>query len=124
MVNAQSDEIHTLRRKLSDLDHLEGELERYTITKTAAGQFVYAIRDAVTDENTDIYYACPQCFKQREISMLQPLPAGKTDKFHKSRCTSCKNVFLIDLNSEYKESLSITEAGRELGGDCSPWLKL
>jgi len=116
LLSDQYEEISSLKRKLSNAEKEKREFERYMEYKTGAGHFIYAVRDSLDNCGTGEPYACPHCYHQGAISLLQALYVVKSDEFHKSKCPSCKNVFRISKNENYEQPISISEIGRSLGG--------
>ncbi|ECF6044221.1 DUF3450 domain-containing protein [Salmonella enterica subsp. salamae] len=114
LLSSQYDEIHSLKRELRDANEIKRNLEAYTIYKTGSGQFIYAVREGFNEENANFYYACPHCYHQGQISVLQPLPVRESDKFHRIQCLRCKNVFSLNLNENYSPPLTIEESARML----------
>ncbi|HGP2816254.1 TPA: hypothetical protein ACLGW6_004535 [Salmonella enterica] len=113
-LSSQYEEICSLKRELRDLEETKRNLEAYTIYKTTSGQFIYAVRESLDKENAGSPYACPHCYHQGKIALLQPSPTADHDMFHKVRCLQCKNIFSLDHNEKYKPLPSIEEIGRSL----------
>ncbi|EBP4585724.1 DUF3450 domain-containing protein [Salmonella enterica] len=119
LLSSQYDEIHSLKRELRDVNEIKRNLEAYTIYKTGSGQFIYAIRESLNEENANFHYACPHCYHHGQISILQPVPTTDHDMFHKVHCLQCKNIFSLDHNENYKPLPSIEMIGRLLSSDPS-----
>lgn len=122
-LSEQNEQINSLNRQLREFDEKKRELERYTEYKTASGQFVYAIRDTLNEESTGAPYACPNCYHQRKISILQPLHTSEGDEFHINKCLLCGNKFRMNKNPEYVEPPTLSELAKGLSGNNEPWLK-
>ncbi|HGG5994874.1 TPA: hypothetical protein ACJG4C_003904 [Salmonella enterica subsp. diarizonae serovar 61:r:z53] len=114
LLTAQYEEIHSLKRELRDANEIKRNLEAYAIYKTASGQFIYAVREGFDEENASFHYACPHCYHQGQVAILQPSPTADHDMFHKVHCLQCKNIFSLDRNEKYKPMPSIEELGRSL----------
>ena len=119
LLSSQYEEIHSLKRELRDANEIKRNLESYTIYKTGSGQFIYAVREELNEENANFHYACPHCYHQRYIAILQPLPVGEHDEFHRLKCLRCKSSFTLNRNENYKPPLTIEESARMLAGN--PW---
>ena len=63
-------EYEDLLREKRENDEWEEERKHYQLKEIRAGAFVYA-RKPETDEGGNEYYACPNCFDQKEKSVLQ-----------------------------------------------------
>jgi hypothetical protein len=122
-LSEQNEQINLLKRHVYELDEQKRDFERYTEYKTASGQIVYATRDFLDKEDADMHYACPNCYHQRQISILQPMHSSANDKFHINKCLLCGNKFQMSENDSYVEPPSIAELAKSLNGNGEPWLK-
>lgn len=122
-LSEQNEQINSLNRQLRGLDEQKREFERYTEYRTASGQFVYAIRDTLNEEGAGSPYACPNCYHQRQISILQPLHTSEGDEFHVNKCLLCGNKFRMNKNPAYVKPPTLSDIARGLNGNGDAWVK-
>lgn len=122
ILNSQCEEIHSLKCENRDLHMNKANLERYTISQTAAGAFIYSLIDSPDNDKLATYYACPNCYHQSKISILQPETTLQSDAFHKVKCLVCENIFKTGHNENYVAPKSIEELAQSLnnGADVMP----
>ncbi|MFB5644228.1 hypothetical protein ACEZEZ_20935 [Kluyvera ascorbata] len=83
-----------LRSKLAEIDDFKQISVGYVLTKTAAGTVVYSKK--LNNEGL-IINACPQCFMNNQLSMLQPSPKNHSmGGYFIHYCPSCKSEFKMD----------------------------
>lgn len=120
LISSQIEEINSLREQISKHDQFRGNLACWERKKTDAGFFVYALKKDLCGESQDIPYACPNCYHQDKISILQPYRRGGNYKFHIYKCPSCDTKCSMHQNPSFEEGPGISELSRRLNGD-NPW---
>ncbi|NTT88586.1 hypothetical protein [Tabrizicola fusiformis] len=87
---AMQDALLKLQDEQKKRDRFQAEAQRYVLTKTDMGGFVYALRpDQARGEQE--HYLCTSCFEAEVKSMLQPV------NFNTLGCTRCgEKVFKSD----------------------------
>ncbi|EDW2644683.1 hypothetical protein XZ88_002461 [Salmonella enterica subsp. enterica] len=88
-----------LKAKIAEIENFKSQSEDCEPCQLITGTIVYA-RQCNTSSGKITMYFCPECFAKRAISILQPFPVEEGDKYTKSQCPSCKNVYLMDYNFE------------------------
>ncbi len=79
-------ENHELLEKLAAEDAAKTKAREYELTKTWGGAYVFESKVGPK------HYACPNCFEERRISILQRVNAFSG----RQRCPNCKNEFPVD----------------------------
>lgn len=90
------EEAVTLKAKIAEFEDFKVQSESYVLHKMESGTLVYSIK-AAADGGELTVNACPHCFHQKKISILQP----STEKSVKGAywihfCPSCKSDFTMD----------------------------
>ncbi|MCP1065390.1 hypothetical protein M5G07_06905 [Serratia symbiotica] len=65
------DEVVHLKTKIAELENFKSESAGYVLHQMEGGIFVYSKQVAVDNEEL-VVNACPHCYQQKKISMLQP----------------------------------------------------
>ena len=76
------------RQALKDLEEERSknrDLERYNLVEPRTGVFLYSFRPS-EDDDTPAHTACPNCFRDKSISILQQLDPSKGWKV---QCPNC-----------------------------------
>ncbi len=60
----------TIQQTLLEAQQRQSKLDRYVMTETPAGTYVYALKDIETGTEP-AHFACPNCFVEDTISILQ-----------------------------------------------------
>lgn len=121
LISSQIEEINSLRTVISENDKLRGNLEGWERKQTDAGFFVYALKQDTSDTGEEVPHACPNCYHQEKISILQPFRYGENYKFYIYKCPSCDNVFSMHKNPDFRKGPDLNEIGRSLGEGNNPW---
>ena len=96
VIRLRDEETVHLKAKIAEFESFKSESEGYELHKTEAGSVVYS-KQLVVNETEITVNACPGCFHQKKISILQP----SVDKVVKSGywvhyCPSCKSEFKMN----------------------------
>lgn len=87
---AMQDALLKLQDEQKKRDRFQAEAERYVLTKTDMGGFIYALRAAQKRDEPE-HYLCASCFEGEIKSVLQPV------NFNTLGCTRCgEKVFKSD----------------------------
>lgn len=105
--SALEDRLGQLERELRARDAFEAEATRYTLTDTGRGAAVYALKPE-DDTGEPFHRICPDCYRKREKSILQPDPENHRAFIY---CPACRSRFMIVAES----SSIITGAPRDRG---------
>lgn len=105
LISSQVEQIRSLRTELSEESEFKHEVEQYLPTKLDSGTIVYSCEINVNGEAIT-QYVCPNCFKQKKISILQPLYVSWREYHCKSSCPLCKSEFRMNKNPNYKQTSS------------------
>lgn len=83
--------ITDLERKVASLEAQEGKLERYQLKDYGGNTFAYELKESEAGSEP-IHRACPNCYGERRISILQFdfMTINHKDKY---TCASCKSTF-------------------------------
>ncbi|MDT7365992.1 hypothetical protein ACLETW_07750 [Citrobacter portucalensis] len=95
-IRAKEDEAAILRSKLAVLEDFKKATQEYSILKTPGGTLVYS---ALIDGSNDQFAinACPRCFQQSQLSILQPSPTTHSmGGYFIHYCPLCKSEFKMD----------------------------
>ncbi|STF58881.1 Uncharacterised protein [Escherichia coli] len=95
-IRAKEDEAALLRSKLAVLEDFKKATQEYSILKTPGGTLVYS---ALIDGSNDQFAinACPRCFQQSQLSILQPSPTTHSmGGYFIHYCPLCKSEFKMD----------------------------
>lgn len=85
------DRLRQLERELKDRDEFQAQAARYVLTDTGRGAAVYALKpDDTTGE--PFHRICPECYRQRQKSILQPDPENHRAFIY---CPACRARFMI-----------------------------
>jgi hypothetical protein len=79
-----------LRQQLKTLEEWEKQKSQYELKQTEGGAVVYVFTQ--TSTGTPAHCACPSCFAQKTIQILQ----DKRDALGTFQCPSCKVSFPIN----------------------------
>lgn len=90
LIHSQLAEISSLKSELQKIKSFESEASEYQPYKFTSGTVVYS-RAIETDKGAWSLYACPHCFAEQKISILQPSNGDHT--FNHVFCPSCKNDY-------------------------------
>ncbi|WP_223802372.1 hypothetical protein [Kluyvera sp. CRP] len=94
VIRGKEELVAQLRSKLAEIDDFKQSSVGYVLTKTAAGTMVYS-KNASNEEF--VINACPQCFMNNQLSMLQPSPKNHSmGGYFIHYCPSCKSEFKMD----------------------------
>jgi hypothetical protein len=96
VVRSRDEEIMLLKAKIAEFEDFKSQAEGYILHQTDAGSLVYSKQIGVNDSQITVN-ACPHCFQQKKISILQP----GTERSIKGSywihfCPSCKSDFKMD----------------------------
>ena len=80
-----------LIQELSRRQAFESQLERYQLTKTSQGHFVYKLKED-RGNGEPIHYICADCVQRKKKSLLHE--HGE----HALRCNSCQKIFEVSHN--------------------------
>ena len=100
-----------LRQQLNAQEEWEKQKSQYQLKKTEGGAVVYVFTQ--TSDGTPEYYACPSCYTQKTIQILQ----DKRDMSGTFVCPSCKAPYLIEPFKSAAPPLP-RNYGRLLGSAC------
>lgn len=95
-IRLRDEEAVHLKAKIAEFENFKSESEGYVLHRTEGGTLVYSKQVAV-DNAEMVVNACPHCFHQKKISILQP----GVDKPVKADywvhfCPSCNVEFKMD----------------------------
>lgn len=89
------DEVVHLKTKIAELENFKSESAGYVLHQMEGGIFVYSKQVAVDNEEL-VVNACPHCYQQKKISMLQPEKRGFKGASWVHFCSSCNSEFTMD----------------------------
>lgn len=95
-IRLRDEEAMHLKAKIAEFENFTAQSEGYVLHKMEGGTLVY-LKQAIVDGAELMVHACPHCFQQKKISILQP----STEKSAKGSywihfCPSCKSDFKMD----------------------------
>jgi hypothetical protein len=95
--SAMLDQVQELEARVSELEDQSAQLARYYLEEMDSGVRVYVLHEEEAVGCTD-HEACPNCFAERRISVLQPTHEtvrwSQTDTLYRvHQCPSCKATF-------------------------------
>lgn len=96
-IRSREDEISFLKAKIAEFDEFKIQAEGFELEKLDSGAFVYSKKIQLGSDG-DVIFACPQCYNQRVISILQPSShtfyhAALEIHFSQIECNRCKSIF-------------------------------
>ncbi|POZ14086.1 MULTISPECIES: hypothetical protein [Lelliottia] len=98
------DENVTLKAKIAEFENFKADSEGYTLNKTEAGTLVYTVNKLINGEQVAVN-ACPHCFQQKKISILQPGVDKAVKGYHLIHfCPSCRTEFKMGKVPPIQES--------------------
>lgn len=83
------EENRALKAEKAENSTYEEQAQNYVLIKTPGGARVCVEKDGING-SADSTYFCPECYRNKKFSVLQPTYAGKQE------CPACKNEFPID----------------------------
>ncbi|MCB7502732.1 hypothetical protein ACR9HY_00385 [Enterobacter roggenkampii] len=92
LARSYQEETVALKAKITEFEDFKSQTEGYALNQLDSGSLVYSKKQCVGGTEIAVHL-CPHCFIKKQVSMLQPQVVGLYDKFEKSHCPSCKNVF-------------------------------
>ena len=96
MVRAHEAEVVALKTKIAEIENFERKAEDYTLEKLTSGTLIYS-KKLTMDQGEVTVNACPQCFHNKKISILQPGIAIQTKSgFFVHYCPECKSDFKMN----------------------------
>jgi len=94
---AMLDDVRELKSQIAQFEDWEQEKTRYELKPMDTGVRVYVFK-LVEGSSEPAHEACPKCFKQRQISILQPIGTASWTSpdgwFRKNHCPSCRSDFV------------------------------
>lgn len=111
---AMLDTVRELEARVAQLEDQSARLERYHLEKMDTGTRVYVLDDVEAHGATP-HEACPKCFHDGKIQILQPVGTEIWSKpngwFRKNQCPSCKTDFVYGFvaSLDYGSSGGSTE---------------
>lgn len=95
-IRLRDEEVVHLKAEIAEFENFKTQAEGYGLHKTEGGTLVYS-KQVIVDDTELMVHACPHCFQQKKISMLQP----GTEKSVKGSywvhfCPSCNSEFKMD----------------------------
>ncbi|NHE81903.1 hypothetical protein G9400_20055 [Klebsiella michiganensis] len=103
VIRLRDEEAMHLKAKIAEFENFTAQSEGYALHKMEGGTLVYSKKTVVGDMELMVH-ACPHCFHQKKISILQP----GTEKSVKGAywihfCPSCKSDFTMDQTPASKK---------------------
>ncbi|ANI85241.2 hypothetical protein [Kosakonia oryzae] len=95
-IRSRDEDVMLLKAKITEFEDFQSESEGYALHQTEAGSLVYS-KQLVVGSSQITVNACPNCFKQKKISMLQPgIDKAAKASFWVHFCPSCHAEFKMD----------------------------
>ncbi|MFH2146353.1 hypothetical protein [Klebsiella quasipneumoniae] len=102
-IRVRDEEVMYLKAKIAEFDNFIVQSEGYVLAKTEGGSFVYSKQVTVGDEGL-VVHACPNCYHQKKISMLQPgIEKSFKGSFLIHFCPLCNSNFKMDKTPVSKQ---------------------
>lgn len=96
LARSLQEETVTLKTKIAEFEDFKAQSESYELHKMESGTLVYSMQTTV-DGAEFLVNACPHCFHQKKISILQPgTEKGVKGYYWVHFCPSCKSDFKMD----------------------------
>ncbi|WP_143468236.1 hypothetical protein [Kosakonia pseudosacchari] len=109
-IRSRDEDVILLKAKIAEFEDFKSESEGYCLHQTEAGSLVYSKQLAVGDLQITVN-ACPHCYQQKRISMLQPgIDKAVKTSFWVHFCPSCHAEFKMDKTPAAKNSHKRTYA--------------
>ena len=89
----------SLKAKIAEFEDFKSESEGYALDQLPAGTLVYS-KKHVMNAGQVVVHACPKCFLEKKISMLQPGPSA--NRHYQLFCPSCNTTFRRERFPEQK----------------------
>lgn len=103
-IRTRDEEVVLLKAKIAEFEDFKTESEGYVLHQTESGSLVYTKQQAVGESQITVN-ACPQCYQQKKISMLQPgIENGVKGFYWVHFCPSCKSNFKMDKTPAAKNT--------------------
>ncbi|MBG6248361.1 MULTISPECIES: hypothetical protein [Symbiopectobacterium] len=85
----------SLKAKIAEFENFKVQAVDYSLNKVDSGTLVYSKNIVLSDGETAVN-ACPHCFHQNKISILQPDSVTGFGGFYVHFCPECKNKFRMN----------------------------
>lgn len=86
----------SLKAKIAEFENFKVQAEGYVLNKVESGSLVYS-KNIIVGEGEITVNACPHCFHQNKISILQPGVTTTTkSRFYVHYCPECKSDFKMN----------------------------
>ncbi|HHA1285324.1 TPA: hypothetical protein ACOEFM_002030 [Enterobacter roggenkampii] len=96
VIRLRDEDAAHLKAKIAEFEDFKSEAEGYVLHRTEGGTLVYSKQVAV-DNAELVVNACPQCYQQKKISMLQPgIEKSVKGSYWVHFCPSCNSEFKMD----------------------------
>lgn len=96
LARSYQEETVSLKAKIADFEDFQVQSEGYMLDQLPAGTLVYS-KKQVMYAGQVIVHACPKCFLEKKISMLQPGPSA--NYHYQIFCPSCNTTFRREMFS-------------------------
>jgi hypothetical protein len=112
---AMLDDVRELKAQIAQFEDWEKEKARYELKPMDTGVRVYALKKV--EEATEApHEACPKCFKERKVQVLNPIGHQLWNKpdgwFRKNQCPSCKTEYVYGFIQPYDDGSEAIERAR------------
>lgn len=95
-IRLRDEEVAYLKGVIEEFDNFKSESEGYELHRTEGNTLVYSRRVTVGGSEV-LIYACPYCYQQRKMSLLQPgVDKGVKGSYWVHYCPSCKSEYKMD----------------------------
>lgn len=110
-----------LKAKIAEYEDFKTESEGYELHQTESGSLVYSKQVAVNGSQITVN-ACPSCYQQRKISMLQPgVERAAKGYCFVHFCPSCNAEFKMNKIPQSKPTVRRITGSNPWGSDKGGW---
>lgn len=107
VIRLREEEALHLKTKIAEFENFKSESEGYVLHRTEGGTLVYTKQIAVDNAAELVVNACPHCYQQKKISMLQPgIEKSVKGSYWVHFCPSCNSEFKMDKTPAAKNKHS------------------